>query len=95
MNNAVVIILDSVEKVNEVVESGVVVQGTFTPVLPLVNPAKKVILSNVPPFIWNGVLEKELFRHKQLLSPIKLIPLGCKSPHLQYNMSSPSDDRFE
>ncbi|KAI3367093.1 hypothetical protein L3Q82_008127 [Scortum barcoo] len=38
MNSAVVIFLDSVDKVNRVVESGVVIQGTFTPVLSLVNP---------------------------------------------------------
>ncbi|KAI3356794.1 hypothetical protein L3Q82_003458 [Scortum barcoo] len=57
-SSAVVIFLDSVEKVNQVVESRVVIQGMFTPVLSLVNPAKKV--SNVPTFIRNEVLEKEL-----------------------------------
>lgn len=33
------------------VENGVVVVDVFTPVLPLSAPSKKVILSNVPPFI--------------------------------------------
>ncbi|KAJ3607640.1 hypothetical protein NHX12_024691 [Muraenolepis orangiensis] len=36
MNNAVVIFLDCVDKVNVIVEQGVVVQDTFTPVFPLV-----------------------------------------------------------
>ena len=87
MNSAVVIFLDSVEKVNQVVESGVVVQGTFIPVLSLVSPARKIIISNVPPFIRNEVLEKELARHGQLLSPIKLIPMSCRSPHLKHVVS--------
>ena len=87
MNNSVVVFLDSVDKVNRVVESGVVIQDTFTPVFSLVNLAKKVIISNVPPFIRNEVLAKELSRHGELVSPIKLIPLGCKSPHLKHVMS--------
>ncbi len=75
MNHAVVIFLDCTYKVNQLVESGVVIQGTLTPVLPLVNPTKKVIISNVPPFLKNEMLEKELARHGQLMSPITMIPL--------------------
>ncbi len=51
------------------------------------NPAKKIIISNVPPFFKNEVLAKELQRHGQLVSPIKLIPMSCKSPHLKHVMS--------
>ncbi|KAI3372191.1 hypothetical protein L3Q82_007048 [Scortum barcoo] len=88
MNSAVVIFLDSVDKVNRVVESGVVIQGTFTPVLSLVNPAKKIIISNVPPFIQNEVLEKELADDTgSFVSPIRLVPLSCKSPHLKHVVS--------
>lgn len=82
MNNAVVLFLDSVDKVNLVVESGVVIQGTFTPVLSLVKPAKKGI-TNVPPFIRNEVLAKELSRNGQLVPLIKLIPLGCVTTWLK------------
>lgn len=53
MNGAIVIFLDDVTKVETVVENGVVFRETFTPVLPLVNPAKKIIISNAPPFIKN------------------------------------------
>ena len=41
MNSAVVIFLDSVDKVNSVVKSGVVICDLFTQVLPLVSPANK------------------------------------------------------
>jgi len=87
MNSAVVIFLDSVEKVNQLLESGVVIQDTHTSVLSLVNPAKKVIISNVPPFLKNELLEKELGRHGKLVSPIKMIPISCKSPHLKHVVS--------
>lgn len=51
INSAIVIFVDSIEKVNDVVVKGIVVNNVFTPVLPLVQPAKKITLSNVPPFI--------------------------------------------
>ena len=60
MNGAVVLFLDSTEKVNQLVESCVVIQGSLTPVFSLVNPVKKVIISNVPLFLKNKLLEREL-----------------------------------
>ena len=69
------------------VERGVVIQDTFVQVVPLVNPAKKIILSKVPSLISNEIFKRELVRHGQLMSPVKLIPLGCKSPHLKHVVS--------
>lgn len=63
MNSAVVVFLDAIEKVNSVVQNGVVIQDTFTSVMPLLQPAKRVILSNVPPFIKDQLLIAELSRH--------------------------------
>lgn len=51
MNSANVVFLSSVEKANQVVETGAVIEGLFNPVLPLSMPSKKVLVSNVPPFI--------------------------------------------
>ncbi len=62
---------------NQLVESGVVINGIFTPVLPLSTPSKIVTLSNVPPFISNEVLTGMLSRYGKLVSPIKMIPIGC------------------
>ncbi|KAI3369189.1 hypothetical protein L3Q82_026139 [Scortum barcoo] len=82
MNGAVLIFLDSPEKVSDVVVSGVVIQDSFTPVHPLVNPARKITISNVPPFIRNEVLAKELSRFGQLVSPIKDAVSGPLNPPL-------------
>lgn len=80
MNGAVVIFVDEVEKANAAITSGIVVNETFVPVLPLASPARRVILSNVPPFIRDEVLERELSRLGKIVSPIKKALSGCKSP---------------
>ena len=64
-----------------------VIQGTFTPLVSLVNPAKKDHYSNcapVPDKILE-LLEKELTR--PLVSPIKKNPIGCKSPYPKHDVS--------
>ncbi len=87
MNGAVVIFLDEVDKVNRLLESGVTINDTHTPVFSLTGPAKKVIISNAPPFLKNELLEKELGRYGKLVSPIKMIPFSCKSPQLKHVVS--------
>ena len=87
MNSAVVIFLDAVEKVNAVVEHGIVLRDTHTTVFPLVSPAKKIILSNLPPFISDVLLERELSRHGQIVSAMKAIPSGCKAAALKHVVS--------
>ncbi|KAE8296878.1 hypothetical protein D5F01_LYC05649 [Larimichthys crocea] len=84
MNSAVVIFLDEVNKVEQVVETGIVLRDTFTPVYLLVNPATKIMISNAPPFIKNDDLCKSLCRYGQVVSPIKMVLLGCKSPKLKH-----------
>ncbi|KAI4891756.1 hypothetical protein NFI96_021962 [Prochilodus magdalenae] len=49
MNNAVALFLNTVERANGLVQTGCVLQDQLTPVHPLSTPAKKVILSNIPP----------------------------------------------
>ncbi|KAK3538386.1 hypothetical protein QTP86_001553 [Hemibagrus guttatus] len=48
---------------------------------------KKVMLSNVPPFISDEAIGKELSRYGRMVSPIKKIPLGC----FDYNIFVSSD----
>ncbi|XP_047464561.1 uncharacterized protein LOC125022186 [Mugil cephalus] len=83
MNGAMVIFLDQVDKVNRVIEIGITVKGMYVSVLPLTQPATKVILSNVPPFITDEFLSRELSRHGKVVSPIKKILSGCRSQLLK------------
>ena len=87
MNNAVVIFLDSVEKVNMVVATGIQVNDTFVSVLPLATPAVKVTLSNVPPFIRDETLIRELSRHGKIMSNLNKVSSGCRSPLLRHVVS--------
>lgn len=87
MNNAVVAFLGTVEKAREVIEKGIVIHNTLTPVLPLSSPSKKIIISNVPPFIKDDLIERELQRFGRLVSSIRKIYLGCKSPLLKHVVS--------
>ncbi|XP_035853760.1 uncharacterized protein LOC118494306 [Sander lucioperca] len=87
MNGAVVIFLDREDKVNQVIEAGITVREMFVQVLPLTQPATKVVLSNVPPFISDGFLSRELSRHGKIVSPVKKILSGCKSPLLKHVVS--------
>lgn len=87
MNKAVVVFLKEVSLVQHLVEFGLSIRDTFLTVLPLSSPSKKVILSNVPPFITNDSLERLLGRYGKLVGPIKMIPLGLKNPELKHVMS--------
>lgn len=54
------IFLDNTDKVSDVVETDAVIQDTFIPLLSPVSPARKITMSDAPPFIKNEVLAKEL-----------------------------------
>ncbi len=54
---------------------------------PLSTPAKKIMISNVPPFVKDEMIVQELSRYGKIVSPIKKIPLGCKSPLVKHLVS--------
>lgn len=87
MNSAIVVFLSAIEKANEIVQNGIVLDGILTPVLPLSLPSKRVTISNVPPFITDEVLTKALSRYGKLISSIKKIPIGGVSPLLKHVVS--------
>lgn len=87
MNNAIVVFLGTVEKAREIIASGIVINDTLTPVLPLSTPATKVIISNAPPFISDDMIESNLLRYGRVVSSMRKINLGCKSPLLKHVVS--------
>ncbi len=87
INKATVFFLTEIQIVNDLIETGLIIKDTFVPVLPLSSPSKKVVLSNVPPFVKNEKLEQILQRYGKIVSPIKMIPLGCKNPDIKHVMS--------
>ncbi|TWW81254.1 Transposon TX1 uncharacterized 82 kDa protein ORF 1 [Takifugu flavidus] len=87
MNKMVVVFVGSIDKADQPVAAGVAVNGEHTPVFLLSNPARKVVVSNVPPFFKNDMLLRELGRHGRIVSPMRLIPLGSESPLLSHVVS--------
>lgn len=87
MNKAVVVFLKSESLVNELTVSRIWVKETFVPVTPLSAPATKVTVSNVPPFVSNEVIVKELLRFGKIASPVKAVPLGYKNTALRHVIS--------
>ncbi|KAI4891758.1 hypothetical protein NFI96_005206 [Prochilodus magdalenae] len=67
MNKAVVVFLEKESFVNSLIESGVWVKGVLV---------QRVVISNVPPFIKNEAIMKELARFGKFASAMKMIPLG-------------------
>lgn len=62
MNKGLVIFFKETQYADKLVKEGFVVQGNLVQVAPLATPFTKVILSNVPPFLKNELLERELSR---------------------------------
>ncbi len=87
MKKAVVVFVKEENQVNRLISSGIVVSGDFITVLPLVAPTIKVTVSNVPPFIQNQEIERELLRYGKLASAIKTVPLRRKHEALKHVMS--------
>jgi len=78
MNGAVVLFLDMV---NALVVSGVVIRGMHVPVA---TPVVRVTVANVPPFIKEEVILKELVKHGKVVSRLRKIPSGCKSQRMRH-----------
>ncbi|TWW61082.1 Transposon TX1 uncharacterized 82 kDa protein ORF 1 [Takifugu flavidus] len=87
MNRAVVLFVEQVEQANRLVETGITVGGQFVQVTPLTRPAARITLSNVPPFVSDEFLERELSRHGKMVSPIRKLMSGCRSPLLRHVVS--------
>ncbi|KAK3566205.1 hypothetical protein QTP86_029186, partial [Hemibagrus guttatus] len=88
MNSAIVVFLNDVEKVRKLTQNGIVGNNETILVSPLSSPDKKVMLCNVPPFISDEAIGKELSRYGRMVSPIKKIPLGYG---FDYNIFVSSD----
>ncbi len=87
MNKAVVVFFKSDSLVNQLTVSGIWVKETFVTITPLSAPATKITISNVPPFISNETVMKELQRFGKFAGQVRMIPLGCKNAALRHVLS--------
>lgn len=87
MNKAVVVFLKEERLVHELIESGVFINDLFVQVSPLSVPSTRIVISGVPPFIPNELIEKELRRFGMFASGFKTVTLGCKDARLKHVIS--------
>lgn len=87
MNKAVVVFLAEVAQVDKLIETGLTINDLYLPVLPMSSLSKKVVLSNVPPFISSEMLTGILARYGKVNALLRMIPLGCKNPDMKHIMS--------
>lgn len=87
MNKAVVVFLKEESLVNELMVSSKVMKGKLLAASRLAAPATRVIVSNVPPFIKDGALLKELSHFGKFASSFKMIPFKCRNPDLKHVLS--------
>ncbi len=87
MNKATVVYLKEERLVHALIESGVFVNDMFVQVSPLSFPSTRVVISGVPPFIPNELLEQELRRFGKFASGFKTVILGCKDVRLKHVIS--------
>jgi len=87
MNKELIVFLKSEALENQLTVDGLWVKEAFVPVSPLSAPATKITISNVPPFVSNDVIVKELLRYGKIASPMRTIPLGCKNAALKHVLS--------
>ncbi len=80
------------EQVKLLVETGLRVSGLFEAAQPLTQPAAQITLSNVPPFISDDFLLRELSRHGKMVSPIRKLLSGCESLLLRHVVSAALHD---
>lgn len=87
MNKAVVVFLKNENQVKTLIESGIWINETYVHITPLSAPATKIIISNVPPFVGNESIVKELTRFGKIAGAVKEISLGCKNAALKHVLS--------
>lgn len=78
INQAVVVFLKEQNLVNRLVVTGLTVKDAFVQLSPLYTLTTKVTVSNIPPFVSNDVLQRELACFGKVVSPFKTVALGCK-----------------
>ncbi len=70
--------------VNRLIVSGLTVKDAFVQLSPLYTLTTKVTVSNIPPFVCNDVVQRELACFVKIFSPFKTVALGYKHPALKH-----------
>ena len=87
MNQKVVVFVSNENFVHDVSEGLTTDNGVFMLASPLDTPAVKIVVSNAPPFLPNGVLLSVLCRYGTIVSRMSMIPLRISDKRIKQVMS--------
>lgn len=85
-NGAVVVFVEKVKQVPPLVEAGISVGGSFEVVLPVSQPTTKITVERASVH-QEQFLCRELSSHGKIVSPVRKVMSGCKSPLLKHVVS--------
>lgn len=85
MNRVVVLFLAKVEQDNMLLKTEITIGRQFVQVTLLTQQVARTTMPNVPPFISDKFLQRELSRHGKVVSPIRKMLSGCKSSVLRHH----------
>ena len=84
VNGSVIIFLSHVTWVDTLCAAGITINGTSINIEPLVKPATKIVISGVPPFIPDAIIEFEIAKFGKIVSKLRPISLGCKDDEFRH-----------
>ena len=88
MNKKIVFFVSQVPMVVQVVERGLFFDpDIYVPFPPLDTPAKKVVISNLPPFIKCDQIVSQLKRYGTVVTPLTMIPFRRRNDKFKHIMS--------
>jgi hypothetical protein len=85
--SGVIVFFKHMDSVEQIVSEGISIGGNFVSVSSLDRTATKVVLSNVPPYIPNGLLTDILTQYGNASTSMRTLPLGIKSLALKHVQS--------
>uniref|UniRef100_A0A674CAY2 RRM domain-containing protein n=1 Tax=Salmo trutta TaxID=8032 RepID=A0A674CAY2_SALTR len=87
MNKAVVVFMKRENLVGRLIASGIFVRDVLVPVLPLSTPSTRVVVANLPPFITDDQIRKELSRFGKFASGFRVLSAGFQAAAVKHVVS--------
>lgn len=87
MSKAAVVFLKEERLVSVLVGTGVFINDQYVQVSPLSVPTTRIVISGVPPFIPDELLEQELRRFGKITSGFRVLNFRCKDVRLKHVIS--------
>ena len=87
MNKAVVVFMKRANLVGRLIASGIFVRDVLVSISPLSTPSTRVVVANLPPFITDDQIRKELSRFGKFASGFRVLSAGFQADAVKHVVS--------